>query len=256
MNGILTIAFGGEYDKIAAHTIRYAARLIETLPPISVITNLHEQNRCSVWTEVQRLCQVDYTYFEGSPAEDNRKFKMQMADLTPFDKTIYIDADSVIQKSGIECIFDMLDHSDFVLNGLYHWRCGDKVPNIYAKSMLACGAKLPLNCYNGGFLAWRSGLTANAVFDIWRDYWKRTGQGRDMPALACAVQRVKPLIFDVGMSPVFAADTKKPDCIIQHNYNDTFFTDFDLPTYQESKPFDSDPTDFKFVEFPGGDIDA
>jgi hypothetical protein len=247
MNGILTIAFGAEYDKIAAHTLRYAARLVENLPFLCVITNV--QDRCQAWEEVEQICNIDFICGEAWQDSDNRKYKMQMWDLTPFDKTIYIDADAVIQKEGIECIFDMLDHADFVLNGLNYWRIGDKVPNIYAKAMLSCGAKLPLNCYNGGFLAWRKGEAANKLFETWYEYFKRTGRGRDMPALACAIQHVEPLIFDVGLSPVFAPERKDPNCIIQHNYNATFFDDFKLPRFQESKPFDGDPTDFRFADF-------
>ena len=249
MNGLLTIAFGSEYDRIVAHTILYALRLIPDLPPICVITNIAEDKRCSAWEEVLQICNIDFIYGEGWLDENNRRIKMQMSDLTPFDKTIYIDADAVIQKQGIECIFDMLDHADIILNGIYYWRRGEKVPKIYAKAMLACGAKLPLECYNGGFIAWRKGNAAESVFETWVDYWERTGSGRDMPALACAIQHVKPLIFDVGRAPVFAPDHEDNNCIIQHNYNDTFLSKFDLPFFQESKPFDSDPSDFRLVDF-------
>lgn len=247
MNGLLTIAFGREYDKIAAHTMRHSRKFTDL--PIHVFTNLHGQDRSSVWDEIQN---VTFDLFRCAENKHNRWAKMQMNLWTPFDKTIYIDADAVTQKTGIECIFDMLDHADFVLNRNHHWEQGEKIPNIYAKAMTACGAKLPIDCYNGGFLAWRKeGETVDKLFDTWHDYWVRTGKGRDMPALACAVQKVKPLLYNP--LPVFAPDKEDPRCIIQHNYNGTFFKNFDLPTFRESKPFDNDPSDFSFVEFKGED---
>lgn len=249
--GIVTIAFGPEYDRIAAHTMRYSRRFTDL--PICVLTNLYKQDRHSAWDELEN---VTFDVFRGAEIHNNRWAKLQMGSRTPFDKTIYIDADALIQKPGIDCIFDMLDHADFVLNGPDRWRPGDKVPNIYARAMLACRAKLPLTAYNGGFFAWNTGRMANAVFSAWLANWLLTGKGRDMPALACAIQLARPLIFDVALSPVFAVARKDPNCIVQHNYNATFLKDFGLPAYQESKPFDSDPSDFKFVRFTEGCEDA
>jgi hypothetical protein len=71
-----------------------------------------------------------------------------------------------------------------------------------------------------------------------------------MPALACAIQHSPSLRRrEFYKAPIFAPSSKQPECIIQHNYNDTFFEDFDLPRFQESKPFDSDPTDFHMTDF-------
>ncbi|MFH1718524.1 MAG: glycosyltransferase family 9 protein [Planctomycetota bacterium] len=244
MNGILTIAFGGEYDRIAAACMKHSRRFTDL--PICVLTNLKAENRSGVWSEVSN---VRFSYYPELQPADNRQIKMDMYHAGPFDKTLYLDADALIQRPGVECIFDMLDHADFVLNGPHIWRPGNQVPNIYAKAMLSCGAKLPITAYNGGFLAWNKNDKVESVFRLWHEYWERAGEGRDMPALACAVQRVKPLIFDVALSPVFAASEAKPQCIIQHNYNGTFFEDFGLPKFQESKPFDSDPADFRFTSF-------
>jgi hypothetical protein len=250
MNGIVTIAFGKEYDKIAAHTMRHSRNFTDL--PIFVLTNLVPEERHLLWQEIEDV------QFILVPNVKDRVAKMMMYVITAnlLEKAIYIDADALVQKQGLESIFDMLDHADFVLNGLHYWRKGEKVPKVYAKAMRVCGSTLPIECYNGGFMAWRPSATVEMVFKMWYDFWELTGKGRDMPALSCAIQQVKPLIFDVGLSPVFAPAGKDPNAIVQHNYNDTFFKDFNLPTYQENKSFDSDPTDFKFVDFVEDEEDA
>jgi len=243
INGIVTIVFGEEYDRIAAACMRHSRKF--TGLPIRVLTNLTQDQRSDVWKEVSG---VYFTYID-KPNNANRLVKILHVQDPFFDRTIYLDADALIQRTGIETVLGMLNYTDFVFNSVYHWKPTDKIPNIYAKALLATGAKLPLRTYSGGFFAWKKGPLAEELSKVWLDYWQRTGGGRDMPALACAVQRVQPAIFDTGLSPIFAAQHKDPSCLFQHNYNGTFFTDFALPWFQENKWFDSDPSDFRMTEF-------
>jgi hypothetical protein len=243
--GIITIAFGAEYDRIAAACMKYSLRFTDL--PICVSTNLREEYRSDVWAEIPNV-----TFLEHNKTDSfNRAVKVRLALLSPFENTIYIDADAVIQKQGIERVFEPLDHGgDFVLNVSDYWQPGNRIPNIYARALLATGAKLPMSVYNGGFIAWRKNPATNDAFGLWKKYWQLTGSGRDMPALACAIQQMPNLkVIELYKQPVFAPSSKQPECIIQHNYNDTFFEDFDLPRFQESKPFDSDPTDFHMTDF-------
>lgn len=244
MNGIVMIVFGMEYDRIASHCFLHTAEVdkVERLPPIKIYTNLKERDRDEAWNKSLAKYDMEFTCWNYE-TNYNRIVKIMLHETTPFERTLYIDADAIIRKP-VDCIFAMLDNADLVMNCIYIWRPGDKVPNIYIKAFKMFNTELPLVVYNGGFFAWKTNDINNSLFNLWLKYWLKTGKGRDMPALNCAIREIKPVIFDVCRAPVFASSTRKDNYIIQHNYNGTFFKDFNLPFYQENKWFDSDPNDF------------
>ena len=70
--GILTVAFGEKYDKLAAATMRYSRRFTQL--PICILTNIKPEDRNKLWET------VDNVKFETFPwsQDHNRSIKTQM----------------------------------------------------------------------------------------------------------------------------------------------------------------------------------
>ena len=123
--GILYVAFGSDYLLLTLAVIKYSRQY--TSLPICVLTNIKE--RGEEWNKIENVSFVNFDLEQV----DNRVVKTQMIDHTPFDKTLYLDCDSVIQNYGIENVFDLLD-KDLVLNLCIYWHKKSKIVNIYKKA--------------------------------------------------------------------------------------------------------------------------
>jgi len=240
--GIVYVAFGKEYDRLAAHTIAYSRRF--TNLPILVLTNMKQ--RCLAWNGVKdiQFIEFDLTQYE------NRHIKTSLIKYTPFDETLYIDADALIQREGVEKLFDMLGNADILVCKCHYWTT--ILPNLYKKALLLTDTKLPLTIYHGGIWLCRRNEITIKLFDTWNSFWKMTGSGRDMPAFNCALTKIPLQIKEVLLEEhVVALDSPNEKCIIQHNYNTyqdkDFHRIFNLPKINECKLFDIDPKDWSFV---------
>ena len=245
--GLLYVVFGEQYDKLAAHAIAHSRQFTDL--PICVLTNI--KDRCEKWDEVNG---VQFYHFPF-PQKDNRLVKTRMIAFTPFDETLYLDCDSVIQSPGIEQAFDMLDGHDMVLNLYTDWEVGDKVLRLYRKAMRLSETTLPLRLYNGAFICFRSNEAVSDFFIKWANYWVLTGKGREMPALACAVKN-SGIKVNVLPRDYFEPSARNERCVVQHNYNSCegkhFHQEFGLPLIREYKPFDGGAqSDWNWVDFDG-----
>ena len=233
--GILYISFGKDCDILAANTIAYSRQFTDL--PICVLTNI--KNRCSKWNEINNITFIEV----DAKLNENRDYKTRMYFYTPFDETLYLDCDSVIHNKGVEKLFDM--DVDLVLNSLLYWKPADKIINLYKKAMKLTAISLPLRVYNGAFILFNKKLEINKFFKLWNSYWKLTGSGREMPALACALKNSN-LNINILKAGIFAPDYYFPNSIVQHNYtpngNKNFFEKFNIPVIQLSKPFDHQGT--------------
>ncbi len=244
--GIVYVVFGAEYEKLAIKTIAYSRQF--TNLPICVLTNI--KNRKPEWNKISNL---QFVVFDNVPDNYNRGIKTQMFKYTPFDETLYLDCDSVLQKTGIEKVFEFLTGNDLVLNLLLHWQLKDKVLRVYKNAMLKTKTVLPLKVYNGAFIAFHRSEAVSKFFNMWHNYWL-TNKGREMPFLACAVKQSNLNVFELDKTHcMFEPDIPNTDVIVQHNYNDykgnSFHNKFGLPRIVENKPFDKNPSDWNMVEF-------
>ena len=243
--GLMYIAFGQQYDLLAAHAVRYSRKF--TNLPVRVITNLRK--RSSVWDEIPDVLftEVDAEQFE------NRQFKTTAFEYSRFDETLLLDCDSVIQAEGVEKIFDAAGDEDLLLNCLTVWKVGDRIPRIYAETMKRFGFTLPFKVFNGAFILFKRTPQASAFFYLWHDYWKSSGAGRDMPSMNMALQICDATVKETSLSDgFFAPDYPHPECIVQHCYNGAgdkdFHADFGLPRIQECKPFDVRKDDWELID--------
>jgi len=233
--GLLFIAFGEEYDKLAARTIAISRKF--TSLPILVLSNIHSDKRYHRWSEVP---DIEFKYID-LPLEMNRGIKTSMIHYSPFDSTIFLDCDLVIQNEGIEKVFDMLGENDIVMEHWGNWNVGEKFFQLYKNAVVKTGTKLPLEIYCSAFIAFHKNQKLIEFFDLWNKYWKISGCNRDMPALACAVKNsnlntVKTVFKN---DKIFAYKKLQSEAIIQHRCGPEFFRHFKIPRHKEWKPFDN-----------------
>lgn len=239
--GIVFIAFGKVYDKLAAHTIAYSRQF--TNMPICIFTNL--KNRDKKWGGIKNI-QFKYLPWEQ---KRNRKVKTNMIQYSPFDLTLYLDCDSVIQKKGIEEMFEMLEDKDLLLFVDMFWSKESKVLNIYKKMMKQTKAQLPITIYHGGFQLFRKNKQVYNFFLLWSKYWN-IEKGRDMPALNCAIQNSNVTIQKFSReNNLYLAEQESNDVIIQHRFGKDFAKKFGIPIWRPWKPFDVNKSDFTWVNF-------
>jgi len=238
--GIVYIAFGNVYDKLAAHTIAYSRQFTDM--PICVFTNL--KNRHKKWDEIKNV-QFKYLPWEQ---KQNREVKTNMIQYTPFDLTLHLDCDSVIQNRGIEEAFERLENKDLLLCINMNWPKGHRVLNIYRKMMKQTNVQLPITIYYGGFQLFRKNERVYNFYLLWNKYWS-IEKGRDMPALNCAIQNSDVTIQEFPEEVTLFAEHKLEDAIIQHRYGRDFVEKFGLFKWASWKPFDTDKTDFTWVDF-------
>jgi hypothetical protein len=240
--GIYTVAYGMDYDRCAACALRYSRKFTDL--PFFVATNLKQ--RCKAWNEVSG---VSFKYFERSQ-NDNRYAKLNMDLITPFDYTLYFDADSVIQKNGVEVFIPILNEHDMVFNWRITFQPGQKIWNIYAKCMKQFDVIKPISIYNGGLIAFKKTKAVREFFDMWLKMWEQFGRGREMPPLNCAIKKSGINIWTFPLL-YFADNARNDSVIIQHNYNDDFNKRFGIVPWSEYKPFDSHGgDDFRFEKEP------
>lgn len=241
--GIISVAFGIEYDKCAAHTFLYSRKFTDL--PFFILTNIKEKDRHKTWKSVSN---VTFMEFDKTQRE-NRKAKLRMNEFTPFDRTLYIDCDSVIQMRGVDNFGVLLDDSDMVFNWRIEFRPGQKIWNIYARCMKQFNVSKPISIYNGGIVAFKNNENVDKFFKTWYSMWEQFGKGREMPPLNCAIKKTG---IKINKFPLlyFADNAKHENCLIQHNYNGTFCQTFGIPKWIDYKPFDGGNDDFRFERIP------
>ena len=225
MKGILLVAFGEDYAKLAVENMEYSKQHHDL--PYCVLTNIKGV--------------PDSIYFNLAQSE-NRYIKTSMDEFTPFDITYYIDVDAVVQNP----LPDLSFKTDLLLNKLYQWERGEKIIRLYKRTMDKFNVSLPLDIFNGGFIGFKKNERTRKFFKTWNRYWKRMGKGREMPSLACTIKNVEVSVTTLKKG-IFEPETKNPDAIIQHDYGKTFFKDFNLTRPKTFTPFDTDPKDWNWV---------
>jgi hypothetical protein len=228
MNGILLVAFGEQYDRFAAHCVKYSRKITDI--PICVLTNLLKKS--SAWEGVKN---IEFKYFPIDRSE-NREIKTTMINHTPFEKTLYLDCDSIIQNRGIEKIFDLIQPDSVLLNIYGRW--AKSAPSLYRKAFKNANIGLPINIYYGALCGFMKGEKTSGFFSLWNRYWKINGRGREMPSLACAVKNSNISVREISnKDEIFSWFTWR-NTIIQHEYGQHLRRLVGCPDFKAYKPFD------------------
>ena len=217
-DGLLYVAFGDKFDRMAAHTIEYSRRFTDM--PITVLTNI--QNRCTFWQNVNDINFV----FINDVQKNNRQYKTTMINYSPYDRTIYLDADSIVQQKGIERAFNKLNGSDIMLNIYGRWN--DKIPLSYYKIALAhIVVSIPIVIYYGAFIGFGKSESAKNFFKHWNENWIKSTIAREMPALAGTVKKSEGLkLIQTNNNDNIFTWKKNREAIIQHEYGSQFWNQY------------------------------
>lgn len=227
--GIVYIAFGTEYDRLAAHTIAFSKKFLSL--PVSVMTNMRDRHK--KWEDIP---DIDFIFLD-LPTDDNREIKTRLYKYTPYEQTIYLDCDCVVIKPGLEKILERLQEKETVFQHYGKWREQQK---YYSRAAKILNTFPPTPVFLGGFWAFRKTPAVEKFFDTWHDYWIATGRGRDMPGLACAIKntaishstlsKIRDRVFSYGIADNF---------IVIHRVGlDDLFHEYGIPKYIPNKPFD------------------
>lgn len=214
--GIITVAYGAEYDRCAAHTMAWSRK--NTDLPFAVVTNLRAEERCAKWNDVSA---IEFIYREES-TRDNRVAKLSMDLISPFDKTLYIDADSVIQHSGCEMFVDSLVDHEIAFRFLTHFDTHRPIWRLFVRQFELFGVSKPIAIYYGGVIAFVPGIETRRFYAGWLERWQKTDRGRDMPAQNATIKQcaIKHGILPVRLFGIDAAGGE--DYIVVHNGESAF----------------------------------
>lgn len=242
MDGILYLAMGTEYDFLAAHT---AAKTREhTQLPIAVVSD--RAMRHKKWDDVSnvRFINVDI------PCEWNRAIKTLACNYTPFDRTIFMDADAFVQRPGVEVIFDALSGSDFAFHLYRKWDTNNCIPNIMARALDTFELDVPIQEYHSACFCFTNGVRVQNFFIEWHQYWHRFGCGRDMPPLACLMKNKISCGMHIGQltKSHFASNYLDPSAIVQHDPGTGFPASYGIPAWVPWHVPTDNPNEFKRVK--------
>ncbi len=228
--GLIFVVFGNECDRMAAHCVAYSRQY--TKLPITILSNLNEYERNVKWKEIDN---IDFIHID-LPLEQNRQVKTTLPKYTPYEKTLYLDADSIIQhKDFDEKIIEMFnEETDLILNLFCTYPYLDnRFQNIYLRAVEQFNCTMPLEVYNGAFIGFKKGITSEIFFELWNHLWIQFGSQREMPPLACAINKLQSNYYSTIEEPLltitklpedfFAPDSRNDASFVQHNYHQDFF---------------------------------
>lgn len=232
--GVVYVAFGREYDNLAAHTVQ--ASLPKLNLPVCVMSNLGARERSPLWADLPGVTFRDFDLH----TDLNRAVKTRLYRYTPFEYTVYIDCDAIVQHTGITRMLAYAQNHQLCLQHTRTWYEGTKCARLYRDTVVRFQAKLPLPIYLGGFFSFaRKSPLVTGIFDTWHMLWRDGGQGRDMPALAIAVQRsgFQPKVITAD-DDLFSFGLSDTAVVVHRAHPDDLHTHFGMPKYEMNKPFD------------------
>lgn len=206
--GHLYLAFGTEYDKAAAHSVK-ALRAYSDLP-VRVLTNLPEADRNLLWNTIQ-----DVSFKQFKLGLHDREIKTRMIEYTPFKQTLYTDCDTVIHSDEFLDVFNILKKCDIAFP--FHTPKESAIrlqTDIYKQAITELNVTQPnLLVLQGGICAFQHNDASKRFFSLWNQYWN-LHQLRDMPPLVAAAYNIVDVAIGMLSKEFGFPDSK----VIQHFY--------------------------------------
>jgi hypothetical protein len=117
--------------------------------------------------------------------------------LSPFDQSLYVDADSDFRVSP-DRAFDLLERWDFVVAETETRTVGSSIAHSRESAWTAEWLGTPhLLYHNSGMLFWRRGEAVERLFDLWSEEWLRFQGWDEQVALLRALLRSDALYLTV-----------------------------------------------------------
>lgn len=230
--GIIYLAFGEEFDKITAATARYSRKFTDL--PIRVLSNLHSH---PLWKNISN---VSFTYIP-LPTVRNREVKVSLIDYSPFEESLFLDSDALIQRPNIESVFRYLLSHDIVCSFYRKIRFRSEPSpcyNLYAFLALHFNEKFPIPALLDSAFLFRKSKTAQQFFLLWKKLWVFGGSSRDMPAFSFTARHssAKVKVFYRHSNICFCTHQRNKNHFIQHKGYSGFEKEFGLPHYKDWSP--------------------
>jgi hypothetical protein len=228
--GVIYLAFGRPFLAMGLCSI---ASIHRTNPqvPVCVVTNVCEAPPAGFpWREG-----FDHWTFVSRRNAENRLLKTAIYEWSPFEKTLYLDCDTVV-VGDMSLMSFFLDYFDMAMRLTRGQFFRGRKDGLIFDGTMQCH-RLPH--WNGGVVAFRKGEPARDFFSMWNASYKKLGVKRDQPSLAETVFkstcRVMPLDERWNNSDRFSGGGRlyesadfRDETVIWH-----YKTDFDGPLYRE-----------------------
>jgi len=185
--GIVYIALGNEYLTCAINSAA-SARAVGTICPISIIVNSDEA--------VSTVSAAGFIPLKVNiTTEDNRLVKTALIDYSPYDNTMYIDADT-IHRVAVDWAFDYLKSFSICcclaeINEDLS-RAGHITKEEIKYTQKICQIKHPTQ-FNGGMVLFRKDEVSKRFFEAWLREWQ-VFKRRDQAAMVRA-------FYTTGIAP-------------------------------------------------------
>lgn len=217
--GVIYLAFGKPYLTMAS--LSYAT-LKKSNPglPVTVVTNVSSDPLFDGW-----VAETDTWMFMGDDDDErNRLYKTRIIEWSSYDRTIYLDCDTLV-VGDLSGLFKILEHADIALltkdDGLSENQYGS------IKILDATWALASLPHWNGGVVGFRDTPNARAFFTRWSEGFVALGHKRDQPSLAEAVllspARFLPFDSRWNMMSVERRDWSRPAVKVIHYVSEIDF---------------------------------
>jgi len=214
MTGLYYVAFGEQFDKMAAHCVAYSRKF--TKLPIQVVTNI--KNRDKKWGECEN---VSFTFISDQD-NNNRIYKTRAPEFSMFENTLYMDSDSIVQQDSFDdrlCAM-FTQETDMLLYLFCTYPTPDnRFQNIYLRAFekFRCGGELKV--FHGALIGFRKSNAAKELFNTWHKFWADFGRTREMPPLACALNKHPNLTISIFPDGFFSPQDYDESVAVQHNPN-------------------------------------
>lgn len=196
------------YLALAANSARSLHRLVPNLP-ITLFTNLRDwpQEVLATFTNIQIIASPDRI---AEPDWANGLFdKIESIKASPYERTLFIDADTLVRDQAVQTVFDQLESKDILIT-----QCAPDA----SRSRQLIGRPI----YSTGILAYRKSDAVRALLQDWFTlalrYLKlvQAGQVRDIPGVNRMTEdeaRFLALTDQFSLAQVLAPD-RTPDGLV------------------------------------------
>ena len=178
--GVVYLAFGNAYLAMALTSL-VSLRQLHPDMPVCIITNVCEEPR-DILIE-QNLSHHLRWEFVSAGNEANRQFKTRLDRYTPFEKTVFLDCDTLV-FADISDLFYYLEYFDVACVQRTHAQVKPGKGDI---KILEDRTVSDLPHWNSGVIAFRNTTNAAEFFEEWNKAHNRIGAPVDQVSLVEAV---------------------------------------------------------------------
>jgi hypothetical protein len=177
--GVVYVAFGAPYLAMALRSAE-SLRRYDPEVPAYIITNVCDA--VADWNGRDR----QWTYVQNT-TDQNRLYKTDLFNLSPYDNTIYLDCDTLVTKSFCKQAEQFLEFFDLCIR-MYPFGANPWARK--AEHMVGPGSNLKvrdLPHWNSGVLFFKKNAKTQEFFRLWSASLVRLNSGVDQSALVDAI---------------------------------------------------------------------